>query len=386
MVVDPAKHISRRVDDGVLADLALRDLIHAPLQFGGHLVRGDLGGEVREGLRHGHTLLGRDQRVVVDVAAVVEVLDYVRARRLRAETMVFHHVYEAACAVTARRLGLFGEDLFTDDLHDVALGEVRDLLVCAPAVRVDAEPTLLSDDRPARDERFAARVEAQRRAQRLRRGGEGGEEAPHHELVDLPPVVPHRLLRRVAGRVDRGVVRGLFLPPRGREFVLGEQPLGVLPYSFDAPQVPQHLAQVERARVDGVVRPRIRDVAVRVQVLGYTGRPGGADPDARGGRQEGRRVERCWRPAGRGLLLDLNDYRGVGDVLVGTLRPLLVLEALGLVADGKRLAVFQVYLQLPVRHRDEGTPLALTVCYEDQRRRLDASYREEGAPVALRGA
>ena len=109
-------------------------------------------------------------------------------------------------------------------------------------------------------------------------------------------------------------------------------------------------------------------MAVSVEVLGYTGRPGRADPDVRGRRQEGRGVERRWRPAGRGLLLNLLDPCRLGDVLAGAPRPRLVLEALGLVADGERLAVLQLYLQLPVRHGDEGPPLTLAVGYEDQRR------------------
>ena len=121
MVVDLAQHLARGVDDGVLAYLALGDLIHAPLQLGGHLVRGYLGGEVREGLGHAHALLRRDQRVVVDVAAVVEVLDDVRSRRLGAKAKILHHVYEAARAITAWGLGLLGEDLFINDLDHVTL-------------------------------------------------------------------------------------------------------------------------------------------------------------------------------------------------------------------------------------------------------------------------
>ena len=113
----------------------------------------------------------------MDVAAVVEVLDDVRARRLGTEPEVLHHVYEAARAVTPRRLGLFGVDLLVYDLHHVALGEVGQLLVGAAAIGVDAEPALLGNDRAARDERLAAGVEAERGAQRLGLLGERGEEA-----------------------------------------------------------------------------------------------------------------------------------------------------------------------------------------------------------------
>ncbi len=55
-------------------------------------------------------------------------------------------------------------------------------------------------------------------------------------------------------------------------------------------------------------------------------------------------------------------------------------------ADGERLAVSKVDLQLPVRLGDEGPPLALALGYEGEGRRLDASYGEKGAPVALGGA
>src|SRR5919112_1418690 len=170
MVVDLAEHFARGIDDRVLADLTLRDLIHAPLELGGHLVRGYLRSEVGKGLGHAHALLRRDERVVVHVAAVVEVLDDVRAGRLGAEPEVLHHGNEAACAVAARGLGLLGEDLLAYDPHDVALREVRDLLVRAAAVRVHTEPTLLGNDGTARDERLTAGVEADRRTQRLRLG------------------------------------------------------------------------------------------------------------------------------------------------------------------------------------------------------------------------
>ena len=112
----------------------------------------------------------------------------------------------------------------------------------------------------------------------------------------------------------------------------------------------------------------------------------GLNPDVRGRREEGRGVERRRRLAGRRLLLNLLDPRRLRDVLVGALRPRLILEALGLVADGEGLTVLQVHLKLPVRFRDEGAPLALAVRYKDQGRRLDAPDREEGAPVTFRGA
>jgi hypothetical protein len=86
------------------------------------------------------------------------------------------------------------------------------------------------------------------------------------------------------------------------------------------------------------------------------------------------------RLAGRGLLLDLGDRRGLGEVLVGLADPGLFLEAICLVADGERLAVLEVHLQLPVRLGDEGPPLALALGYEGEGRGLHASHGEKRAP------
>src|ERR687894_271505 len=373
VVVDAAEHVAGLVDDGVLGDLALRDRVHALLELGGHLVGGYLGGEVREGLGHLDALLRRHERVVVDVAAIVEVLDDVRTRRLGAEPEVLHNVYEAAGAVAARRLGLLGVDRLLDDLHEVAFLEVRYLFVGAAAVGVDAEPPLFGDHRAARGERLAAGVEAQGRAQGLRRTRERGEEAADDELVDLPLVVPEVPLRGVARRVDRGVVRRLLLAPRRLELVPLEQLLGVGASPLDASQVPEHLAQVERFRVDGVIGPRVGDVAVRVEVFGEPGRPRGAVAEARRGRQERRGVERGRRGAGGGVLLNLGDGRLVGDVLVGLPDLRLGVEAGGPVAHGERLAVLEVDLELPVGHGDERAALLLALGYEHERRRLDAA-------------
>src|SRR5215203_6790482 len=160
----------------------------------------------------------------------------------------------------------------------------------------------------------------------------------------------------------------------------------MLSQALDVLQISEHLAQVERARVDGVVRPRIRDVAVRVQVLGDAGRPRRAEPQACRCCQECRCVERGRRVAGRGLLLDLLDRRGVRDVLVRALCPRLIPEALGLVADGEGVAVLEVYLELPVGIGDEGAAFAFAFRYKDQGWGLDASHRQERAAVTFRGA
>src|SRR5215210_4626868 len=46
MLVDPPEDVARLVHNDVLGGLALRDLVHAPLELGGHLVGGYLGGKV----------------------------------------------------------------------------------------------------------------------------------------------------------------------------------------------------------------------------------------------------------------------------------------------------------------------------------------------------
>src|SRR5918995_781576 len=70
-----AQDAARVVHHGVLADLALGDFVHAPLEIGGHLVGGYLRSEVRECLSDGYAGLRGHERVVVDVAPVVEVLN-----------------------------------------------------------------------------------------------------------------------------------------------------------------------------------------------------------------------------------------------------------------------------------------------------------------------
>jgi hypothetical protein len=223
--------------------------------------------------------------------------------------------------------------------------------------------------------------ESKRRVvRRTSRFGERGEEAADDELVDLPLVVPHSPLGRVARRVDRGVVRRLLLAPRRRELVLLEQLLGVLAGPLDALEVAEHLAQVQRARVDGVVRSRVRDVAVGVEVFGEPGGPRRAVAEARRRRQERGGVERRRRLARRGLLVDLGDGRLVGDVLVGLVDLRLFVEAGGAVADGERLAVLEVYLELPVGHRHEGAALLLALGYEDEGRGLDAADERKAGP------
>ena len=62
--------------------------------------------EALEGLHHRDAGLARLDRVALDVAAVVELLDDVVARGLRAEAELLHHLDQLALADARRRLGL----------------------------------------------------------------------------------------------------------------------------------------------------------------------------------------------------------------------------------------------------------------------------------------
>src|SRR3712207_3383084 len=67
VLVDAAQNVSRLVHDVLFADLALRDGVHALLEFGCHLVGGYLRGEIFERLGDCDAGLRGDDRVVVDV-------------------------------------------------------------------------------------------------------------------------------------------------------------------------------------------------------------------------------------------------------------------------------------------------------------------------------
>src|SRR5918994_6896036 len=150
--------------------------------------------------------------------------------------------------------------------------------------------------------------------------------------------------------------------------------------------MPEDLAQVLAARINGVVGAGIGDVAVGIEILGEPRRPRGADPDVRRSREEAGGIKRYRGRAGGRLLLDLRDPGGLRQVLVRSLRRVFLPETPVGVAGNERLAVFQVRLYLPVRLRDKGAALALTLGDKDEGRTLDATHREEGATVAFRGA
>ena len=85
-----------------------------------------------------------------DVAAVVELLDDVGARRLGAEAALLHHLDQLALADPRGRLGLLVDDpRLAVERELLALGELRDLLVGRARVGVDAGEAGVDHDRAA---------------------------------------------------------------------------------------------------------------------------------------------------------------------------------------------------------------------------------------------
>ena len=268
-VIGLVEHLARGVDDLVLGRVARRDLVHVVLELGRHVRRRDPLRVLLEGLHHRDAGLGGLDRVVLHVAAVVELLDDVVARRLRAEALLLHHLDQLALPDPRWRLGfLRAEPGVARERQLLAFVELRDLLVLRAAVRIDRQEAGLDEYVAAHEIALRARLDVGARRLRHGRVGERREEPPDHQLVDLAVAVVGQDLRvERLGRVDRRVVGGLLLAPRRRELRARGDRLG-LGERVDARDRLEQLAHGQRARIDRVVGAWVGDEAVHVEVFG----------------------------------------------------------------------------------------------------------------------
>src|SRR5215208_6728294 len=144
------EHLAADPQDLVLGGPARGDLVHVGLELRGHLRGRHAGDVVVEGLVHRDPRLRRLRRVAEDVAAVIELLDDVRARRLGPQSALLHQLDQATLADARRRLGLLVDHpRFAVDLEALALLQLRDLLVGGAGVGVDGRKARIDHDRAA---------------------------------------------------------------------------------------------------------------------------------------------------------------------------------------------------------------------------------------------
>ena len=385
---DPFEHLAGLVGHFFQRRLAVGDGRHVPFEFGGHLLADDVVGELLRRLDDRLRQCRRLWRVVLDVAAVVELLDHVVAGRLRADPHLLHLLDEPRLPVPPGRLGLLGLEFHVRDRQVLALLHVGHEVLARAGVGIDRVVARFHEALAVRLQLTAVGLGDDAEVGPRRGLGDGREEATDDEFVDLPLVlVQFRAVREFAGRVDRRVVGRLLVTLGGFDVRQVEQRLGVLAERPVAGEGVEQFVGFQVVGVDRVVRPRIRDVAGGVEFLGETHRPlGGVTERTRGGDELGR-VERRGRRVRPGTPADLRDRRRlrlqerlvclVGAFLVPDplgLAPVVVVEVLGL--EGF-LTLVEVREQFPVVLGVERLDLALAVDDELQRRGLHPADGDE---------
>ncbi len=243
----------------------------------------------------------------------------------------------------------------------------------------------IDDHRAANEVGLRAGLDVGARRLGDHRRREGGEEAPHHELVD-PPLRALEGVRvdRLRG-IDRRMVGGLLLAPGRGELALEQRRGGI--EVRDPHQRRDELAGVQRARIHRVVRPRVGDEAVHVQVLGDLHRAGGSDAQPAGsvGGEGGRVVGRRW--ASRVALgVDLLDDAGrLGACERGVCLGLLPELVGGVMRLECAIGMLETGQKLPVGLGDVGATLELALYDQRQGGALNPADGEEVRAEAPRG-
>jgi len=138
--------------------------------------------------------------------------------------------------------------------------------------------------------------------------GQGGEEAAHHQLIDLPLVLLQASPFQCGGGIDGRVVGGLSLSS-GRLHLSLEKPgrlLGKSPFQ----KMPGKTGKIYGRWIDGIVRSGIGDEAVGVKPFCYAHGIGSRQPDAAGGSNEAGGVK-----GRRGPVYALLAFNGLDDPL-----------------------------------------------------------------------
>ena len=212
------------------------------------------------------------------------------------------------------------------------------------------------------------------------------EEPADHELVDRRVVGAQLLRVDGARRIDRRVVGRLGAAPGRPEARLLEHELGGFGERALAELLDQG-PQSEPARVDGVVRPRVADETLGVEVLGDPHHSCGAESEARRLGHEERGGERDGRPAPGLLLRELPDdpALGVSDEAEDPVRVDLLLEDPVMVMQPELLAaLLPGGDDLPERGGNELLDRLVPLDQERERGGLHPADGEEALAALLR--
>ena len=372
-----------RVLHHVLLGIApLRHGSHILIEFRGHVGRGHAGRVARECVHDGHAELARLERIVFEVAHLLQALDDACARGLGAEPPFLHLLHQTAPTVARRRLGLLGLELDIVHVNRIALRERRQLLIALEAIGIGLAEASIHQHVSRSRKGLAGNV--QRDLGVLDGGGahERGQEASRDQVVELLLATVQALRIALPRGVNGRVVRGLGLAACGLHRT-GEHLLAHRGERRRACGQPLHdTLEVERARVDGVVHAGVRDEARHVEALRDTHGTCGADALGRRGGLQGGGVERHRRGLLAAPLIHRGHRGGRGVLHVAVCRLGLVahFEAHRRVADLELLAsAFAHAANLPVVLRHKGQTLALALNHQSERGRLHAA---RGAHVA----
>ena len=364
------------------------DVIHTLFKLRRHLGIRDMRRELAQSIDHRHAKLAWLDGVVLNVIDRVQALDDRMARRLRSKAELLHLLDELALAVTRRRLGLLLGARSPVEGNHLPLGERGQLLVPLKTVRVNGTETRLYQNVALSRKRLTCNIE--RHLGALDDGSirQRCQESACNEVVELVFSCGQIVRRGLRGRVNGRMVGGLLLAARGRKLAPRKQLLAHRRIRGISGNGPDHLGEIERARVHRVVHTGIRDIAIHVKALSKAHRASRGKTLGRSRSQERRRIEGSGRRnlAALGLNgIHASAHRGRNRLHDGLSRSL-VLEASGAVqrlertfpVTGSRTACgigIEGALDHPVILGNEGHALALALNDEGQRRGLNATGR-----------
>jgi len=224
------------------------------------------------------------------------------------QPQLVHELDQLALAVAGRRLGLLGLHAVAQHPQPLAFLERGQYMLLGLAVRIVVSPSRLYQAGSTGPEGLGTDIH-------LEAGGipdtglrQGGKEAAHHQLIDLPLVILQASPLQCGSGIDGGMVGGLSLSP-GRLHLALEKP-GRLLGEGPRQEQPGKSGQIYGGGIDGVVRPGIGDEAVGVEPFRYAHGIGGGQADSAGGSDKAGGVK--W---GRRPIYALLGFNGGDDAL-----------------------------------------------------------------------